>query len=233
MSARSLFVTGTDTGVGKTVVACTVLRQLAADGQRAMGFKPVASGCETTPHGLRNDDALALQAASGLSAAYEQINPYAFAPPIAPHLAAAAVGQTVRISVLDQAHAALVARADWVIVEGAGGWAVPLNDDLSFGGWVAQRDWPVLLVVGMRLGCINHAMLSVEAISRRARLVGWVANGLAERMDAYDETLACLKRQIAVPFWGEIATGRPHGAQLDLSRLAQLRCETTDDAGPP
>ena len=121
MSARSLFVTGTDTGVGKTVVACTVLRQLVADGQRAVGFKPVASGCETTPHGLRNDDALALQAASGLSAAYEQINPYAFAPPIAPHLAAASVGQTVRISVLDQAHAALAACADWVIVEGAGG----------------------------------------------------------------------------------------------------------------
>ena len=109
MSARSLFVTGTDTGVGKTVVACTVLRQLAADGQRAVGFKPVASGCETTPHGLRNDDALALQAASGLSAAYEQINPDACAPPIAPQLAGAAGGQTGRIGGLDQADAALAA----------------------------------------------------------------------------------------------------------------------------
>jgi dethiobiotin synthetase len=233
MTARSLFVTGTDTGVGKTVVASALLRQLAASGQRTVGYKPVASGCESTPEGLRNDDALALQAAGSVQADYSEINPYAFAPPIAPHLAAAAVGQTVRISVLDGGHAALAARADWVIVEGAGGWAVPLNADLSFGGWVTQRDWPVLLVVGMRLGCINHALLSVEAISRRARLVGWVANGLTERMDAYDETLACLMQQITVPFWGEVPTGAARAAVLDLSQLRQLQREADDDEGPP
>lgn len=233
MTARSLFVTGTDTGVGKTVVASALLRQLAATGLRAVGYKPVASGCDSTPEGLRNDDALALQAAGSVKADYNEINPYAFAPPIAPHLAAAAVGQTVRISVLDGGHAALAARTDWVIVEGAGGWAVPLNADLSFGGWVTQRDWPVLLVVGMRLGCINHALLSVEAISRRARLVGWVANGLTERMDAYDETLACLRQQITVPFWGEVPTGAARSAVLDLSQVRQLQREADDDEGPP
>lgn len=176
MSARTLFVTGTDTGAGKTVVASTVLRQLAADGRRAVGFKPVASGCEMTPDGLRNDDAQALLAAGSVSCDYARLNPYAFAPAIAPHLAAEAAGTPVVIGTLDRAHAWLVQQGDWVIVEGAGGWAVPLNDDISFGGWVAQHNWPVLLVVGMRLGCINHAMLSVEAISRRG---GWWAGSPA------------------------------------------------------
>lgn len=233
MSARTLFVTGTDTGAGKTVVASTVLRQLAADGRRALGFKPVASGCEMTPDGLRNDDAQALLAAGSVACDYARLNPYAFAPAIAPHLAAEAAGTPVIIGTLDRAHAWLAQQADWVIVEGAGGWAVPLNDDISFGGWVAQNNWPVLLVVGMRLGCINHAMLSVEAISRRARLVGWVASGLAERMDAYDANLACLKKMIAAPFWGEIPPGAAGKASLDLSALQQLQGEAGDDEGPP
>lgn len=233
MSGRSLFVTGTDTGVGKTVVASLLLRQLAAEGQRALGFKPVASGCETTPEGLRNDDTLALQAAGSAAVPYAQINPYAFAPPIAPHLAARMAGQAVQLSVLDAAHDGLAAQADWVIVEGAGGWAVPLNEDISFGGWVAQRNWPVLLVVGLRLGCINHAMLSVEAISRRARLVGWVANGLTARMDAYDETLDCLKRLISVPCWGEIAPGKPDSAALDLNWLRSNDARDDEDIGMP
>jgi len=233
MSARTLFVTGTDTGVGKTVVASALLRQLAAAGERAVGYKPVASGCEATADGQRNEDALALQAAGSVPVPYAQVNPYAFAPAIAPHLAASAAGTPVRVSVLNAAHARLADQADWVIVEGAGGWAVPLNDDLTFGGWVAQRNWPVLLVVGMRLGCINHAMLSVEAISRRTRLVGWVANGLETRMDAYDENLACLRRLIRVPCWGEIPSGSPHGAALDLHWLHSHDAQVDDDEGMP
>jgi dethiobiotin synthetase len=215
MSASTLFVTGTDTGVGKTLVACALLRGLRASGARAVGYKPVASGCESTPNGLRNDDALALQAAGSPGYGYAQINPYAFAPPIAPHLAAEQANRPIDTTVLDAAHARLVASSDWVIVEGAGGWHVPLGRDTDFAGWVAERGWPVLLVVGMRLGCINHAILSANAIAERSPLVGWIANTLDAGQACPADNIACLENRLPAPLRAHVPNHPPPDFRLD------------------
>lgn len=195
----SLFVTATDTGAGKTFVSCALLRAAQARGMRACGFKPVASGCERTPEGLRNEDALALQQAAGTREPYAAINPYAFEPAIAPHLAARDAGVDVDTARLNQAQAALAARHRLILVEGAGGWQVPLNERETFADWVSARQWPVLLVVGMRLGCINHALLSAESIVRRAPLLGWVANALPPEMPYLAENIASLEQRMPAP----------------------------------
>ena len=214
----TIFVTGTDTGVGKTWVSCGLLRQLRAQGLRVSGYKPVASGCELTPQGLRNEDALALQAAAQNGEDYGCINPYAFAPPVAPHLAARAAGVNLNITLLNQAHDELAQNHDWVVTEGAGGFLVPLNDELTFGDWAAQRGWPVLLVVGMRLGCINHALLSAEAIQRRGLLAGWVANTPSpEAMPLLRENLETLQGKMPAPLLGSVSYGGE--VRLDLERL--------------
>lgn len=205
----TLFVTGTDTGVGKTRVACALLRAMRAQGLRVCAYKPVASGCEQTDAGLRNADALELQQAAETAEAYEHINPYAFEPPIAPHLAAAEAGVAIDLQRLDAVHADLAARYDWVIVEGAGGWQVPLSGEATFADWVARRQWPVLLVVGMRLGCINHALLSAESIRRRTLLAGWVANILPPRASHLPENIAALKSFMPVPLLGQVEENAP------------------------
>lgn len=215
----TIFVTGTDTGVGKTRISCGLLRQLRANGLSACGYKPVASGCEQTPQGLRNEDALALQAAAQTSEDYGCINPYAFAPAIAPHLAAQAVGVNLNLTLLNQAHDELAMTYDWVVTEGAGGFLVPLNHDVTFGDWATQRDWPVLLVVGMRLGCINHALLSAEAISRRGYLLGWVANVLSDDMPNLQENIDALTARMPAPLLGVVAYGGE--TELDMEVLMQ------------
>lgn len=201
---RTLFVTGTDTGVGKTRAACALIAAARAWGIDACGYKPVASGCEQTPDGLRNDDALALLRASGSNEPYEAINPLAFAPPIAPHLAARRVGVIIETARLDAAYAALSARHGLIVIEGAGGWQVPLNEAQTVADWVAARQWPVVLVVGLRLGCLNHALLSAEAIERRATLVGWIANVLPPAQACWQDNLDALRSRIAAPLWGVI-----------------------------
>ena len=199
MSARTFFITGTDTGVGKTHVTCELLQQLRQNGVKACGYKPVASGCAHTPQGLRNDDALALQQAAGTAEPYVHINPYAFEPPIAPHLAAAQAGVHVDLKRLNEAHAQLSSRYDVVLIEGAGGWQVPLNEEVTFADWVGTQGWPVILVVGMRLGCINHALLSVDSILSRAPLLGWIANDLPPAMPMLDENIEALRHRISAP----------------------------------
>ncbi|ROO27816.1 dithiobiotin synthetase [Salinisphaera orenii MK-B5] len=199
MTARTLFVTGTDTEVGKTRISTALLRGLRGAGQSAVGYKPVASGCVAGAEGLRNEDALALQAAGTPGWGYDAINPYAFGPAIAPHIAAADAGTTVDRAVLDAGHDALAAASDWVVVEGAGGWYVPLSDTLDFADWVAARGWPVLLVVGMRLGCVNHALLSAHAIAARTGLVGWIANTLPPEQPRLAANLACLEARMPAP----------------------------------
>jgi dethiobiotin synthetase len=215
----TLFVTGTDTGIGKTHIACALLRQLRAEGISACGYKPVSAGCAVTPQGLRNDDALALQLAAGTDEPYARINPYAFEPAVAPHLAARAAGIAISTAQLDQAHAQLTACYDWIVIEGAGGWLVPLNDQLTFGDWATQRRWPVLLVVGMRLGCLNHALLTAESIARNGRLAGWLANVLAPEMPLLQENIATLRTRIAAPLIGIAAYGG--SVTLDLQALQQ------------
>lgn len=200
----TLFVTGTDTEVGKTLVAAGLLTALKARGLSCAGLKPVASGCERTPGGLRNEDALALRAAGTVDVPYEWTNPYAMEPAIAPHVAAAEAGVTLRREPVLQAHDRLAGLADWVVVEGAGGWHVPLGEDFRFSDLAAEQGWPVLLVVGMRLGCINHALLSEESISRRTRLAGWVATCLPPKQPRLTANLETLRARMATPCLGVI-----------------------------
>jgi dethiobiotin synthetase len=225
MSARTLFVTATDTGAGKTLVACALLRALKRQGHRVCGFKPVAAGGIDTATGRCNEDVLALQQAAATKEPYAALNPCLLQLPAAPHLAAAAEQRRIRIAELDAAHAALAARYEVIVAEGAGGWLVPLDEVWTLGEWVAERDWPVVLVVGMRLGCLNHALLSAEAITRRTRLAGWIANTLPPAMPLLRENIATLERRFAAPLLGVIpehADVKAAAAALDLQPLAQL-----------
>jgi len=191
-----VFVTGTDTGVGKTHVTSTLLRSARAAGVAACGYKPVASGCERTPDGLRNEDALSLIEASATTLPYAAINPVALEPAIAPHIAAREAGIRIDPAALLDPLQQLADAHEWVLVEGAGGWQVPLNDQMSFADWAAQQGWPVLLVVGMRLGCLNHALLSAESILRRVPKLAWVANVLPPEQPRLAENLADLRRRM-------------------------------------
>lgn len=199
---QTLFVTGTDTDAGKTVVSCALLRALTGAGTAACGFKPVASGAVVFEGAEANEDALALRAACAPGASLSEINPILFAPAIAPHLAAAAAGQVIDPAQLSRAHAALSARYPVIVAEGAGGWLTPLNDNLLLGDWVAQQGWPVLLVVRLKLGCLNHALLTAESIAARgARLAGWVAN-LAPPLSAQaDGMIETLSARLGPPLW--------------------------------
>ncbi|MDB5973226.1 MAG: bioD [Hydrocarboniphaga sp.] len=220
---KTLFVTGTDTGVGKTHVGAMLLAAARRRGIRACGFKPVASGCERDACGeLRNEDALALQAAAGTAEPYDAINPYAFEPPLAPHIAARQAGRIIELGRLDQALDALQSRYDWLLVEGAGGWQVPLNDEASFADWVAARGWPVLMVVAMRLGCINHALLTADAIRHRGlHLAGWVANELPPSQPALDDNIHTLEQRLDAPLLGHLLPSHADSGQGDrlLRRL--------------
>lgn len=174
---RAWFVAGTDTGVGKTRVACGLLRVLAHGGRRVAGMKPVASGCHVSENGLRNADAEALLACSSLPLDYQDINPYAFAPATAPHLAARAAGVPIDIDTIRIHYQRLVAQVDDVVVEGVGGWRVPLGPHTGMADVVTALRLPVILVVGIRLGAINHALLTLESMARAGVEVrGWIAN---------------------------------------------------------
>jgi dethiobiotin synthetase len=197
------FVTGTDTGIGKTLSSCTLLHALRARGLRAVGMKPLASGCETTPEGLRNEDALALQAASDPRPAYDDVNPYALPAPLAPEIAAREAGIAVELAPMLAAHARLAAQADVVVVEGVGGWAAPMAPSLMQADLVRALDVPVVLVVGLRLGCLNHAILSARAIAADGcRLAGWIGSGVDPAMLRIDENRALLAARLPAPCLG-------------------------------
>jgi dethiobiotin synthetase len=201
--ARGVFVTGTDTGIGKTLSSCTLLHALRARGLRAVGMKPLASGCETTPEGLRNEDALALQAASDPRPAYDDVNPYALPAPLAPEIAAREAGIAVELAPMLAAHARLAAQADVVVVEGVGGWAAPMAPSLMQADLVRALDVPVVLVVGLRLGCLNHAILSARAIAADGcRLAGWIGSGVDPAMLRIDENRALLAARLPAPCLG-------------------------------
>ncbi|HET6395212.1 MAG TPA: dethiobiotin synthase [Pseudoxanthomonas sp.] len=200
-----LYVTGTDTGAGKTLASCALLHALRARGLRAVGMKPVASGCERTADGWRNADALALQAASEPRPDYADLNPVALPEPLAPELAARAAGTEVTLAPLQAAFARLRAQAGLVVVEGVGGWAAPLSATLDQRDLVRALDLPVVLVVGMRLGCLNHARLSAAAIvADGARLVGWIATEVDPQMACREENLALLAARLPAPCLGHL-----------------------------
>ena len=199
------FVTGTDTEVGKTVASGALLQAAGTAGYRTAGYKPVASGCEMFAEGMRNSDALALQRYSSVTLPYEQVNPFAFMEPTSPHIVSAEEGRPVSAEALSQGLRRLEAQADWVLVEGAGGWYTPLSDTLTFADWVKQEQLPVILVVGVKLGCINHAMLTADAVQAAGlRLAGWIANQVQPPGKRHQEYLATLKQRLPAPCLGEI-----------------------------
>jgi len=199
------FVTGTDTEVGKTVASCALLQAANRAGFRTAGFKPVASGSEMTADGLRNTDALALQRNSGLTLNYDEVNPYTFAEPTSPHIVSEDEGRPIEAHTLSAGLEALSHKADWVLVEGAGGWYTPLATDWTFAEWVQAERLPVILVVGVKLGCINHALLTAQAIAQAGLpLVGWIANDVIPPGKRHAEYLATLTRLLPAPLLGEI-----------------------------
>ncbi len=203
---KALFVTGTDTDAGKTVVSCGLLARARLDGLTTAAVKPIASGCEQTDEGLRNSDALALQAVMTLELPYEQVNPVALEPAIAPHIAMQEAGRRVTADRLAGFCRGVMMRgADFTLIEGAGGWRVPLSSREMYSSVPKLLNTPVVLVVGMKLGCINHAILTVESILRDGmKLVGWVANRAEAEMSCYDENLATLKDLLPAPCLGEV-----------------------------
>lgn len=220
------FVTGTDTEVGKTVASSALLQAANLAGYRTAGYKPVASGSDMTAEGLRNGDALALQANSAVALSYAEVNPYVFAEPTSPHIVSADEGRPIELARLSAGLRYLEQRADWLLVEGAGGWFTPLSEQHTFADWVQQEQLPVILVVGIKLGCINHAVLTAQAIQQAGlQLAGWIANDVTAPGPRHQEYLATLRRMLPAPWLGEI----PHlpqperqalGAYLDLSVLS-------------
>jgi len=200
-----LFVTGTDTGVGKTRIAVALMAALQDHGLRVAAMKPVSAGCERSAAGLRNDDALALQAQSSIALPYELLNPYALEPPIAPHIAAREAGLELQMDTLLEACAQIESRADYVVVEGAGGWLVPLDGQQTLADLAAALAFPVVMVVGIRLGCINHALLTAQAVRARGlKLAGWVANEITPSSPRADENVQSLGERLAAPLLGRV-----------------------------
>jgi dethiobiotin synthetase len=213
--AQSFFITGTDTECGKSEITLALMHLLQIRGHRVLGMKPVASGAEPTADGLRNDDARRIQQQGSLDISYDVINPYAFEPPIAPHIAARQAGESIRFQPLRDNYQALTEQADFVLVEGVGGWKVPLGPDGDVSDLAVYLELPVILVVGLKLGCINHALLTAEAIvANGSSLAGWVANQVAPGMLETESNLETLREGIDapclgfVPFMGEVSPQR-------------------------
>ena len=217
-SPRGFFVTGTDTGVGKSLVACALLHAYAARGLRVVGMKPVAAGAEQRNGVWINDDVEQLVAAGNVAAPREHVNPYCFEPPIAPHIAAELDNKTIEIKGLLESYQQLSTLAEIVVVEGAGGFCVPLNASQSSADLAQRLGLPVVLVVGMRLGCLNHALLTAEAVRARGlRLAGWVANHIESAMPYAAENVAALLQRLDAPLLVSI----PYGAHTDVVGIAE------------
>jgi len=211
------FVTGTDTGVGKTYVSCLLLEAFKQQGLKTIALKPIAAGCETVDGQLRNDDALQLQQHMTETLTYEQINPFALEAAIAPHIAAANEGRRLLVSrIAGMVRGAAMQPADITLVEGAGGWYVPVNDKETLADLVRELQLPVILVVGMRLGCLNHAILTARAIYRDGlRVAGWVANCIEPDMPELEANIQTLKTLLSAPCLGVV----PHAPQADVAKL--------------
>lgn len=217
---KKYFITGTDTDAGKTLCTAGLLAAAKAQGLTTLGLKPIASGCEQTDEGLRNSDALALMEQTTIDIDYDQINPITFEPAIAPHIAALQQNRALSADrIVGQVRGTLMTkRADLVCVEGAGGWRVPLNPREHLSLVPKELNLPVILVVGMKLGCINHALLTVEAIERDGlQLAGWIANRTDPNMSVYQENLQTLQTLIHAPLLGEV----PYLNDTAASNVAQ------------
>lgn len=206
MRARGLFITGTDTGVGKTWATLSLMKVLQRRGLTVVGMKPVATGAELRDGYWANEDALALQRAASVTVPYERVNPYAFVPPASPHIAAAEAGQRIDLKRILAAFDELRAAADCVLVEGVGGWKVPLGPAMAVADLAEALELPVLMVVGLRLGCLNHAWLTYESIrASNVRFGGWIANRVLRDFAYAGENLATLTDLLGSPPVAELA----------------------------
>ncbi len=218
--AKTFFVTGTDTDVGKTVVSAALLQAAKNKGLKTLAIKPVAAGCDNTDEGLRNDDALLLQKHMTLDLAYEQVNPIALEAPAAPHIVAASVGKSLSVSrLVGFCRGALMTKHDFSLIEGAGGWRVPLNARETLADLPREMNIPVILVVSIKLGCINHALLTAESIQRDGLvLAGWVANSVGrEAIDFENENIATLNALVPAPCLGIL----PYSSPLSIEKLSE------------
>ncbi len=214
------FVTGTDTGCGKTLVTLGLMERLRRAGGRVAGMKPVAAGAARTPEGLRNDDALAIQALCHRPYPYRLVNPCCLRTPAAPHLAAASEGKRIDLAAILEAAQRLRADSDHLVVEGAGGWKVPLTDSADMAELCRMLEMPAILVVGLKLGCLNHALLSAQSIlDSGVPLAGWVANSLTPDMPFQAENLATLRERLPAPLLGHVPWQARPEAGLAASRL--------------
>lgn len=214
MAKQQYFITGTDTDVGKTHVCVGLLQAAARQGLRSFGIKPISAGAEFVEGKLRNEDALRIQAAGSVVLRYEQVNPVVFEPAIAPHIAAAKENKIVNVTRLEGfVRGTLLTPHDFALVEGAGGWRVPLNDRELLSDLAKRLSLPVIVVVNMRLGCLNHAFLTMEAIRRDGlNIAGWIANGGQNDMSYYEENLATLHTMLSAPLLGTLSWQEEQGA---------------------
>lgn len=211
----SLFVTGTDTDVGKTFISVAIIDLLKQNGLRVAAMKPIASGCDTTEAGLRNDDALQLIQHANVDLPYDTINPYAFQAAIAPHIAAQQKNINIDLNKIKQNFELIQQQSDAVVVEGAGGWLVPINNTQTMADLAKVLNLPIILVVGIRLGCINHALLTVEAIKQSGLpLMGWVANNIEINAQS-EQIVSILKLKITAPLLAEVPFLSTEGVAVD------------------
>jgi dethiobiotin synthetase len=215
---KGFFITGTNTSVGKTVVSAALLIALARHKFKTVAIKPIATGCLLTPSGLRNDDALMLQKYATHKIEYAQINPFAFADPIAPHIAAAKTGtELTTAGVLAKIKNTLSSNVDYVVIEGVGGLYVPLNTKETMADFIKAINYPVLLVVGIELGCINHALLTLECLHKaNITIAGWIANVIDPEIKYINENIESIKQRVKPPLFGII----PYQHKLDLNAVA-------------
>ncbi len=218
IKSTGYFVTGTDTGVGKTWSTVALMRHFQNQGKTVAGMKPVASGCRHQDGGLKNEDALLLQENASLKVQYDDVNPYAFELPVSPHLAAAKAGASVDINLIEKKFDCLKSRADVVLVEGVGGWLVPLNENDKVSDLAIRLDLPVILVVAVRLGCINHSFLTYkEILSAGLQCAGWIASCTEPEMLCREENISTISKIIEAPLLGVF----PYVEQADFNQFAQ------------
>lgn len=223
-----VFITGTDTEIGKTVVSAALIRHLVASGYRCAGMKPVASGCVRHAGNLVNDDALALMSASNVTVSYQDVNPWAFEPPVSPNIAAHQANVTIDTDSITSAYRRLANVAETVVVEGVGGWLVPLAPAISVETLARTLALPVILVVGLRLGCINHALLTERVIEQGScRLIGWIANHLTSDFSSARENIDTLTGLMHSPLIAEIGYMTDNGKVASMKILRPDLIEST------
>lgn len=227
------FITGTDTGVGKTVITAGLLRALQTEGRRCIGMKPVAAGCEQRDGVWHNEDVDHLLAAGNVAVAADEINPYRLRAAIAPHIAAEQESVIIELANIRRAFAALSERADTLLVEGVGGFVVPLNEHADTADLARELALPVILVVGLRLGCLNHALLTAEAIRARGLvLAGWVGNCIDPDMPVREENIAALRARLAAPCLGIIPWLGAHADPVAVATGLQVKSLISSSTEP-